>query len=42
VTSAYRGFLAVADEELKANRPEYVAHRSMLDNFRQTAEKAAK
>jgi len=41
VTAAYRGFLAVADEELKANRPEYAAHRSMLDSFRQTAEKAA-
>jgi hypothetical protein len=33
----YRQFLAVVDQELKANRPEYDAHRSMLDNFRQTA-----
>jgi hypothetical protein len=35
--SAYRDFLALADQELKANRPEYDAHRSMLENFRQTA-----
>jgi len=42
VTEAYRGFLAVADQELKVNRPEYTAHRGMLDNFRQTAEKAAR
>lgn len=43
VTAAYRGFLAVADDELtKTNRPEYVAHRTMLDSFRQSAEKATK
>jgi hypothetical protein len=42
VTAAYRGFLAVADEELKANRPEYVAHRGMLDSFRQSAEQATR
>jgi len=35
--AAYRQYLAVADEELRANRPEYDAHRSMLDSFRQTA-----
>ena len=42
VTAAYRGFLAVADEELKVNRPEYAAHRGMLDSFRQAAEKATR
>jgi hypothetical protein len=42
VNAAYRGFLAVADEELKANRPEYTAHRGMLDSFRQAAEQATK
>jgi hypothetical protein len=35
--AAYREFLAQADVELKAGRPEYEAHRSMLDNSRQTA-----
>ena len=35
--TAYRQYLAAVDEELGANRPEYEAHRSMLDNFRQTA-----
>lgn len=34
---AYREYLAVEADELKANRPEYEAHRSMLDNFKQTA-----
>jgi hypothetical protein len=42
VTAAYRGFLAVADDELKTNRPEYTAHRGMLDSFRQSAEQATK
>ena len=42
VTAAYKGFLAVADEELKTNRPEYAAHRGMLDSFRQAAEKGAR
>jgi hypothetical protein len=42
VTAAYRGFLAVADEELKTNRPEYAAHRGMLDSFRQAAEQGAR
>ncbi len=42
VTAAYRGFLAVADAELKVNRPEYVAHRGMLDSFRQAAEQATR
>jgi hypothetical protein len=42
VNAAYRGFLAVADDELKANRPEYTAHRGMLDSFRQSAEQATK
>ena len=35
--AAYREFLAQAEAELKAGRPEYDAHRSMLDSFRQTA-----
>ncbi len=39
---AYRGFLAAADEELRKNRPEYEAHRSMLESFRQTAATEAK
>lgn len=42
VTAAYRGFLAVADAELKVNRPEYIAHRGMLDSFRQAAEQATR
>ena len=42
VTAAYKGFLAVADEELKTNRPEYAAHRGMLDSFRQAAEQGAR
>jgi hypothetical protein len=42
VTAAYRGFLAAVDAELKVNRPEYVAHRAMLDSFRQAAEQATK
>ena len=42
VTAAYRGFLAVVDEELKANRPEYTAHRGMLDSFRTAAEQATR
>lgn len=42
VTAAYVGFLAAADAELKVNRPEYVAHRGMLDSFRQTAGQATR
>lgn len=42
ITAAYRGFLAVADEELKVNRPEYTVHRSMLDSFRQAAEQGTR
>jgi hypothetical protein len=42
VTAAYRGFLAVADEELKTNKPEYTAHRGMLDSFRQSAEQGTR
>ena len=42
VTAAYRGFLAAVDGELKVNRPEYVAHRAMLDSFRQAAEQATR
>ena len=34
---AYRGYLAALDAELKAARPEYGEHQSMLDNFTQTA-----
>jgi len=34
---AYRGYLAALDGELKAGRPEYGEHQSMLDNFTQTA-----
>ena len=42
VTVAYKGFLAVADQELKTNRPEYAAHRGMLDSFRQAAEQGTR
>jgi hypothetical protein len=42
VTAAYRGFLAVADEELKTNKPEYTAHRGMLESFRQSAEQGTR
>jgi predicted Zn-dependent protease len=36
-TEAYRGYLAALDAELKAGRPEYAEHQTMIDNFTQTA-----
>ncbi|HEY8257135.1 MAG TPA: hypothetical protein VIG08_05725 [Gemmatimonadales bacterium] len=42
LSSAYSGFLAHYDAELKANRPEYGEHKTSIDEFHAAAEKAEK
>jgi hypothetical protein len=41
VSKAYAGYLAALDAELKAGRPEYQEHKTMLDSFTQTARAGA-